>query len=115
LNHQSITHIGWQLSYAAVVGIHIVHPRIQKMLLIKNPAIQDIWNNFSITLATQITTLPLLIYYFNQVSTGIILSNMIMIPLSNILLKALIILVLLPYHWCQWVHWGQFIEIFMQK
>lgn len=115
LNHQSITHIGWQLSYAAVLGIHIVHPSIQKILLIKNPAIQGFWNNFSITVATQITTLPLLIYYFNQVSTGIILSNMVMIPLSNILLQALIILVLLPYHWCQWVHWGQIIEIFMQK
>jgi competence protein ComEC len=115
LNHQSITHIGWQLSYAAVLGIHIVHPSIQKIFLIKNPAIQGFWNNFSITVATQITTLPLLIYYFNQVSTGIILSNMVMIPLSNILLQALIILILLPYHWCQWVHWGQIIEIFMQK
>ncbi len=115
LNHQSITHIGWQLSYAAVLGIHLVHPSIQKMLSVKNPAIQGFWNNFSITVATQITTLPLLIYYFNQVSTGIILSNMIMIPLSNLLLQALIVLILLPYHWCKWVHWGQIIEIFMQK
>ncbi len=114
-NHQSIHYIGWQLSYAAVLGIHLVHPSIRNFIEIKNPIIQSCWNNFSITIATQITTLPLLIYYFNQLSTGIILSNMVMIPLSNILLQALIILILLPLQWCQRVHLGQIIEIFMQK
>lgn len=114
-SHQTIYHIGWQLSYAAVIGIHLVYPRIQTIISIQNPFIQFIWNNFSITLATQITTLPLLLFYFNTLSTGIILSNMIMIPLSNILLQGLILLLVFPFWLCKMMHWGQIIEIFMQK
>ena len=112
---QTIWHIGWQLSYAAVIGIHVVHPWISNIFRLKNPAISSIWNNFSITIATQITTLPLLVYYFHTLSTGIILSNMIMIPLSNLLLEALIILLILPAYWAKSLHWGQIIEFYMQK
>lgn len=114
-NHQTIWHIGWQLSYAAVIGIHIVHPWISNIFRLKNPAVSSIWNNFSITIATQITTLPLLVYYFHTLSTGIILSNMIMIPLSNLLLEVLIILVIMPVYWAKTLHWGQIIEFYMQK
>lgn len=112
---QTIWHIGWQLSYAAVIGIHVVHPWISNIFRLKNPAISSIWNNFSITIATQITTLPLLVYYFHTLSTGIILSNMMMIPLSNLLLEALIILLILPVYWAKTLHLGQIIEFYMQK
>jgi competence protein ComEC len=114
-DHQTIHHIGWQLSYAAVIGIHLVHPMIQSTIELKNPAIQSVWNNFSITLSTQITTTPLLLFYFNKLSTGVILSNMIMIPLSNLLLQGLILLVILPNYWNKTLHWGQIIEYYMQK
>ena len=56
-----------------------------------------------------------LLFYFNTLSTGFILSNMIMIPLSNILLQCLILLILIPTILCKMLHWGQIIEIFMQK
>ena len=112
---QTIWNIGWQLSYAAVIGIHVVHPLISKIFSLKNPAVTSIWNNFSITIATQITTLPILVYYFHTLSTGIILSNMIMIPLSNLLLEALIILIIFPIYWAKTLHWGQIIEFYMQK
>ena len=112
---QTIWQIGWQLSYAAVIGIHVVHPMINNIFRLKNPAVSSIWNNFSITIATQITTLPLLVYYFHTLSTGIIMSNMMMIPLSNLLLEALIILVILPVYWAKTLHWGQIIEFYMQK
>ncbi len=114
-NHQTIYHIGWQLSYAAVIGIHLVHPRIQSSISIQNPMIQSLWTNFSITIASQLTTLPLLLFYFGNLSTGFIVGNMIMIPICNLLLQGLILLVLLPSALCKILHWGQIIEIFMQK
>jgi competence protein ComEC len=114
-NHQTIYHIGWQLSYAAVIGIHLVHPRIQSSISIQNPLIQTLWTNFSITIASQLTTLPLLLFYFGNLSTGFIVGNMIMIPICNLLLQGLILLVLLPSALCKILHWGQIIEIFMQK
>jgi competence protein ComEC len=114
-NHQTIYHIGWQLSYAAVIGIHLVHPRIQASIPIENPMIQSIWTNFSITIASQLTTLPLLLYYFGNLSAGFILGNMIMIPICNLLLQGLILLVLFPVSLCKILHWGQIIEIYMQK
>ena len=114
-NHSTIYHIGWQLSYAAVIGIHLIHPRIQSSISIQNPMIQSLWANFSITIASQLTTLPLLLFYFGNLSTGFIVGNMIMIPICNLLLQGLILLVLLPSALCKILHWGQIIEIFMQK
>lgn len=114
-HHQTIYHIGWQLSYAAVIGIYLIHPIFQKSVPVQNPIVQSLWNNFSITLATQLTTLPLLVFYFKKLSTGIILSNMIMIPMSNLLLQALIILVIFPTTVSKILQGDQIIEIFMQK
>jgi len=97
LNTATLFHIGWQLSYAAVLGIHFISPIIQNKLSIENPIIQSVWKNFSITIATQLTTLPLLILYFHQVSLWMVLSNLIMVPLSNLLLHGLVIFILSPH------------------
>lgn len=108
-----IYHIGWQLSYAAVVGIHYIAPYFQKWALMDNPILQLIWNTFCITLATQITTLPLLFLYFHQVSTWMIISNLIMVPLSNFLLHGLVLLIFMP-SMQPYIHWiGSFLQAYM--
>ena len=88
--------IGLQLSYAAVIGIHLFHPLLLKMFPMDNPIFAFLWNNFSVTLAAQLTTLPILAYHFHQMSTMVLLSNFIMVPLSNLLLYALALLLCLP-------------------
>jgi competence protein ComEC len=88
--------LGLQLSYAAVIGIHLFYPLFNKMLPMGNPLLAFLWSNFSITLSAQLTTFPLLAYQFHEVSTTVLLSNFIMVPLSNILLYALALLLFVP-------------------
>lgn len=92
----ALSHIGLQLSYAAVIGIHLFHPLIQKMNAMDNSILKYLWSNLSITIAAGLTTTPILVYHFHQASTLVILSNFLMVPLSNILLSALILLILTP-------------------
>lgn len=89
-------HIGLQLSYAAVIGIRLFHPLFNKMLPMENPILAFLWSNFSVTLSAQLTTFPLLAYQFQQVSTMVLLSNFVMVPLSNVLLYGLAILIVVP-------------------
>ncbi|MGI9139397.1 MAG: ComEC/Rec2 family competence protein [Sediminibacterium sp.] len=108
----SIYNIGLQLSYAAVIGIHLFYPLFYKMLPMDNPILNWMWSNLCITVSAQLTTLPILLFHFQQTSTLIIISNFIMVPLSTILLYALIILVILPnqviiiIHLGQWLQWS---------
>ncbi|MEY3209439.1 MAG: hypothetical protein RL064_1470 [Bacteroidota bacterium] len=89
-------HIGLQLSYAAVIGIRLFYPIFNKMLPMENPLLVFLWSNFSVTLSAQLTTFPILAYQFHQVSTMVLLSNFVMVPLSNLLLYGLAFLLLVP-------------------
>lgn len=95
-NVYTLQNIGLQLSYAAVVGIHLFYPLFEKMLPLDNLILKWLWNNLSITMAAQLTTLPILLYHFHQISTLVIASNFIIVPLSNLILYGLILLMLTP-------------------
>jgi len=109
----SIYHIGLQLSYAAVVGIHLFYPLFYKMLPMDNPILNWMWSNLCITLSAQLTTLPILLFHFHQTSTLIIISNFIMVPLSTLLLYALILLVVIPNQISLTLHFGAIIQSYI--
>jgi competence protein ComEC len=96
LDVKDINNVGLQLSYAAVLGIHFFYPLFLKLFPMDNPVLSFLWSNCCITIAAQITTFPILAYHFHQISTMVLVSNCIMVPLSNILLYALAILLLTP-------------------
>jgi competence protein ComEC len=106
-NAGGIENIGLQLSYAAVIGIHLFYKIIYKSIPIDNPLILFLWSNCCISLAAQITTFPILILHFHQVAAWVLVSNFIMVPLSNIILYGLIILLLLPSQLA--MYWGSLI------
>jgi competence protein ComEC len=85
--------VGFQLSYFAVVGIVWLQKPIQDLLYTKNKALQYVWEMCSITIAAQILTLPICIYYFHQIPTTFLLTNLICVPLSTLILFAEIALV----------------------
>lgn len=106
-------HIGLQLSYAAVIGIRLFYPIFNKMLPMENPLLAFLWSNFAVTLSAQLTTFPLLAYQFHQISTLVLLSNFVMVPLSNILLYALALLLLVPNWYGLSGHFGHLIERYL--
>ena len=93
---KNIENIGLQLSYAAVLGIHLFYPLLNKMMPMDNPILAFLWSNLCISIAAQLTTLPILLYYFHQLASMVLISNFIMVPLSTLLLYALALLVIAP-------------------
>lgn len=78
--------LGFQLSYAAVLSILIFDPLIKKLVYVKNIIVKKGWEMISITLAAQILTTPISIYYFHQFPILFLFTNLVAIPLSSVIL-----------------------------
>lgn len=95
-NSQIISGIGLQLSYAAVVGIHFIYQPLVQLVPMDNKFLQIAWSNLAISIAAQLTTLPIVLYYFHTSSSLSIIGNFLFVPLSSILLYGLLVLMVLP-------------------
>ncbi len=91
-----LENIGLQLSYAAVIGIHLFYKILYNALDLDNPIVQFLWSNCCVSLAAQLTTFPILVIHFHQVAAWVLVSNFIMVPLSNFILYGLALLLVLP-------------------
>lgn len=81
-----IMEVGFQLSYAALIGIIWLQPFIYKRIP-KMPWLLDkVWELTSVSVAAQIATFPLGLYYFHQFPSYFFVSNLGVIPLVGILL-----------------------------
>jgi len=87
--------LGFQLSYSALLGILIWQPKIESLIKTRFKPITWLNKLLSVSLAAQIGTLPLSLYYFHQFPTYFWLSNIAMIPLVTVLMYAGFILLLL--------------------
>ncbi|MEP7255252.1 MAG: ComEC/Rec2 family competence protein, partial [Ferruginibacter sp.] len=89
--------VGFQLSYLAVVGIIAFQKPIYNCLYIKNKWVNKVWELIAISLAAQLLTFPVCIYYFHQFPNLFLITNIIAVPLSSIILYAEIALVALSW------------------
>jgi competence protein ComEC len=87
--------VGFQLSYLAVFGLIYLQPKIYNLFYTEHHWIDKLWSFTSMSLAAQIVTFPLSIYYFHQFPFYFLFANLfITIPL--ILMMYLGIVVLIP-------------------
>jgi len=92
-----ITRIGFQLSYLAVVSIVALQPGISRLLKVKNRIVGKIWGMSSVSIAAQLATGPLALFYFNQFPNYFLLTNLVAIPLAGLIIYlALLTLALSP-------------------
>ena len=80
--------VGFQLSYSAIIGIVWLQKPIENLFYFKNIIGQHIWQMSSITLAATLLTLPICIYYFHQIPTTFLITNLLCVPLSSLILFA---------------------------
>ncbi len=80
--------LGFQLSYIALVGIVWLHPHISKIWQPQNKKLKYIRDLLAVSLAAQIATFPLGLYYFNQFPAYFLISNLLVIPWSMVSLFA---------------------------
>jgi len=78
--------IGFLLSYLAVFGIVFFHPKIFALIHFKNFILHKTWQITSVSIAAQIATFPIGIYCFQQFPNFFLLANLIVIPLSFVIL-----------------------------
>ncbi len=74
---------GFQLSFGATLGIIILFPLFSKMLYFLPKGIADL---ICVTISAQLGILPLLAYYFGEISIIFILTNIIILPLIGIII-----------------------------
>ena len=89
--------VGFQLSYFAVAGIVWLQKPIYNLIYVKNKKMRYIWEMCAITIAAQILTFPICIYYFHQFPTSFLFTNLICVPLSTVILFAEIGLIILAW------------------
>jgi competence protein ComEC len=87
--------VGFQLSYTAVVGIVWLKKPIENLYYSRHKFVRQVWSMCAITLAAQVLTLPLCIYYFHQIPTLFLFTNLVCVPLSTIILFAEILLIII--------------------
>lgn len=78
--------IGFQLSYLAVFGIVLIQPPLENMLSVKNKFLKWAWTLFTVSIAAQLITFPLSVYYFEQFPTLFWLSSFVAIPATTLII-----------------------------
>ena len=98
LNPYLIKDISFQLSYSAVLGIVYFQPKIYRFWIIDNRVGDYCWELMTVSIAAQLATLPLSLYYFHQFPTYFWLSGLVVVPAAGIILS--LGLLLFFFHWC---------------
>ena len=92
--------VGFQLSFAAVAAIVFFQQRIENLLHPKNRIMLYAWKLTSVSLAANVGTAPLTIFYFYQFPIIFVLSNLFAIPIITLMMMigfpALILISIFP-------------------
>lgn len=90
--------VGFQLSYLAVCGLVYFHPKLYQSLYIKNKIVDYAWSYCALSLAAQLATFPLGLYYFHQFPLYFLLSNLLIVLPVTIIMYAGILLLAIPFN-----------------
>jgi competence protein ComEC len=88
INPYYLWDIGFLLSYTAVIGIVAFQKHVYNWMYLKNKILDFFWKLSSVTIAAQALTVPIIFYAFHQFPTFFLLTNIIIVPLSSVVLFA---------------------------
>jgi competence protein ComEC len=104
-----ILDVGFQLSYMAVLGIVFFYKPLRNIWPIKHKTPRLLWEGTCISVAAQLATLPLVLYYFHQLPLYALLANAAMLVLAPaVMISGLLLLV---FNWVPGFAWllGKFL------
>ena len=81
-----ILNVGFQLSFMAVLGIVFFQPKIASLLQPKWKLAKWTWDITTISMAAQLTTFPLVLFYFHQFPIYFLVANLWVIWASSLIL-----------------------------
>jgi len=92
-----VADLGFQLSYISVLGIVMLQKPIYKLWIPGNWFLKQVWSLVAVSLAAQLTTLPVSLFYFHQFPNYFLITNLLVVPFSNIIIyNAILVLVASP-------------------
>lgn len=97
INPNHLFAMGFQLSYAAVVGIVLLQKPIYQRLYVANKLLDKVWEITTVSVAAQMATMPFVIAYFNQFTPYFWLSNLLMTPLSFVVILSGMLLLMVSW------------------
>ena len=83
-----ITDVGFQLSYIAVIGIVSIQPYMARWWTPRWWIFRQVWGIITVSIAAQLATFPISIYYFHQFPNYFLITNLVAIPLSGFVMYA---------------------------
>ena len=81
-NPRYLTDAGFLLSFFAVLGVAVLAPLIRNTCSCKNKLLES----FLVSLAIQLTTIPIVLYYYFEIPLYGVLLNLVVIPLMSLVL-----------------------------
>jgi len=81
-----LSNVGFQLSFLAVFGIVSIQKYFKQWFTFNHKFGNEVWNIISVSIAAQLATFPLGLLYFHQFPVYFIASNLLIIPLTTIVI-----------------------------
>jgi competence protein ComEC len=81
-----LANVGFQLSYLAVIGIVFFQAYIYNWYTASGRLMDEVWKITAVSLAAQLVTFPIGLLYFHQFPNCFLFSNLIVIPLTTLIL-----------------------------
>lgn len=98
INPVSIWDVGFQMSFMAMIGIFACFDPLYRLVdiefLFSHSLFKKVWALVCASVAAQVTTMPLAVYYFGRLPLMFLLTNLVAIPLVTALLYAVFLSVL---------------------
>lgn len=98
INPLNLFDVGFQLSFAAIVGIFYFYPKFNKVIYIKNRLLRWLYQLSLVSISAQIATLPFTLFYFKQFPTYFLITN----PVSTIGATLILVLGILMFVFSFW-------------
>ena len=110
--------VGFQFSYLAVISIVFFQPKFENQIEVHSFVLRWSWKLFTVSLAAQVGTFPLAVYYFHQFPSYFFLSNFVIIPVAGLLIYGSALLLIFSeidflsriftyglQHFVEFIHW----------
>ena len=98
INPLALWDVSFQLSFVAVAALITIAKRMNQSIIVKGKIPQYITGLLLVSIAAQIGTIPISLYYFGQTSNYFALTNLVVIPAAFLLLTLGI--GSLAFSWC---------------
>jgi len=97
VNPNLIYGVGFQLSYAAVIGIISIYRPVYNLFYIKNKVLDYLWSITAVSFAATLATFPIATHYFHYFPTYFWLTNLFIIPLSFLIIMTGFVFILVSW------------------